>query len=746
MRTTIIKACVAVLLLTNLVRAVELDKIERAIARLPTFTAKQQAYCLLVFGPEAQKRVWIVQDGPVLYVDRNGNGDLTEPGERIEADPKSSDVEDEVFQFSAGDIPDGDFVHKNLEVGRAKLDHMRDMDEEIRAALDKNSRFRACSVRIDVAMQNLQGEGLGGRVPQWAWSRDANGLLQFADGPADAPIIHFGGPLTVTLSSMAETWRIGRSKDLDLVVGTPGVGPGSTAAIAYNKAIPDKLIPRAEITFPPLSADGEPIKRVYDLTRRCCTVNLYGDVAVPEDVGAGAAKVEISLESWPGVPIAPSSHEFKILPPKPGPKLYPVSARLVGKLAHDNPQAGISGIRFSPDGKRVLAGDYPGGIVNVWDVHSGKKLLSIDAGKGYRSTGEFFIPTDDWSKLFAWHETRGVFGKVEREGRVLSTVEYSSMVRSWSLDSGSLLRTFQSDPPHGIRFMALAPNGKYFVTLDETPGEFELHRPRDLCLWDEKTDTYREVAKGNAVPGCISSDSRLVAVTLPLEDDKDSSMNSAIEIFTAPQWNSVVKIPMQGKLCDARAHTFASNNKVLVGTVRVLEKQNDWENSRGYLKLWDATSGEELLSIPAPNKGDTFAFEAVSPDGQTLLITTWNRGHVGRGSLVHVDIASKTWKMIEVPTEGLPHKPVFHPSGRYFATSTQVIPKEQIRDAKAEELEQPRIVLLSVPEGKPLETLVAPQCFFSSMAFSPDGSKLASSGPGAVLLWDFRDQPGTSGP
>ena len=59
--------------------------------------------------------------------------------------------------------------------------------------------------------------------------------------------------------------------------------------------------------------------------------------------------------------------------------------------------------------------------------------------------------------------------------------------------------------------------------------------------------------------------------------------------------------------------------------------------------------------------------------------------------------------MIDVPTEGIPHKPVFHPSGRYFATSTQVIPKEQLRDAKAEDLEQPRIVLISVPEGKTLK-------------------------------------------
>src|SRR5262249_48598669 len=40
---------------------------------------------LLVFGPEAKTRVWLVLDGETLYVDKNGNGDLTEAGERIEA-------------------------------------------------------------------------------------------------------------------------------------------------------------------------------------------------------------------------------------------------------------------------------------------------------------------------------------------------------------------------------------------------------------------------------------------------------------------------------------------------------------------------------------------------------------------------------------------------------------------------------------------------------------------------------------
>jgi hypothetical protein len=60
----------------------DLTKIDRTIAKEPAYKPKPK-YCLLVFGPEAKTRVWLVLDGDTLYVDRNGNGDLTEKGERF---------------------------------------------------------------------------------------------------------------------------------------------------------------------------------------------------------------------------------------------------------------------------------------------------------------------------------------------------------------------------------------------------------------------------------------------------------------------------------------------------------------------------------------------------------------------------------------------------------------------------------------------------------------------------------------
>src|SRR5436853_352704 len=69
----------------------DLGKVDRRIAREPKYVCKQPLYGLYLFGPEARTRVWAVLDKSradatvydVLYFDRNANGDLTEPEDRI---------------------------------------------------------------------------------------------------------------------------------------------------------------------------------------------------------------------------------------------------------------------------------------------------------------------------------------------------------------------------------------------------------------------------------------------------------------------------------------------------------------------------------------------------------------------------------------------------------------------------------------------------------------------------------------
>src|SRR5215831_598468 len=153
------------------VAAFDLTRIDRKIVREPAYQSKAK-YCLLAVGPEAKTRVWLVLDGDVLYVDRNGNADLT-TAKKVRA---TAATEKGQYTFLCGAIRDGEFTHQNLTVHVEKR--------------------RGYSVSMDVETPGHKGTGIGGGIVQFVFS-DAKGPLQFADHAKDAPVIHFGGPWQV---------------------------------------------------------------------------------------------------------------------------------------------------------------------------------------------------------------------------------------------------------------------------------------------------------------------------------------------------------------------------------------------------------------------------------------------------------------------------------------------------------------------------------------------------------------------
>src|SRR5262249_38818786 len=97
----------------------------------------QPRYCLLVFGPKAEHRVWLVLDGDSLYVDRNGNGDLTEEGKRF-AVPKWEELTKPHVAYSqekrtrAGDLRVGGLTHTDLVV--VQTQYRRKIDPSVKGA------------------------------------------------------------------------------------------------------------------------------------------------------------------------------------------------------------------------------------------------------------------------------------------------------------------------------------------------------------------------------------------------------------------------------------------------------------------------------------------------------------------------------------------------------------------------------------------------------------------------------------
>jgi hypothetical protein len=245
--------------------AVDLTKIERKLVKEPAYRSKPK-YCLLVLGPEARTRVWLVQDGDTLYVDRNGNGDLTEANEKVAAE-KSEDAEDGEYTFKAGDIRDGRLLHKELTLTVAKIDYLAERYDAVKELLKKNPKGRGYYLFLEVEMPGRKGVGTGGRVQPFSFI-DSTGVLQFADRPQDAPILHFGGPWQVTLFGKQQL-TIDRETDVVLCVGSPGVGPGSFSYIGYENVIPKDKLPTLDIVYPPKRPSGAPLREHYEMKQRC---------------------------------------------------------------------------------------------------------------------------------------------------------------------------------------------------------------------------------------------------------------------------------------------------------------------------------------------------------------------------------------------------------------------------------------------------------------------------------------------
>src|SRR5262249_47552296 len=130
------------------------------------------------------------------YVDTNGNGDLTEAGERFVRKEGGQEL-----QFKVGDIKVGDHVYKDLTIYTRKLSsqfHFADLPSYQKLlGANANARFYSIGVNVPTSL-NLTDEK--GRKVTHIWHSaygDANGFLQFADRPAVAPVIHFGGPWQV---------------------------------------------------------------------------------------------------------------------------------------------------------------------------------------------------------------------------------------------------------------------------------------------------------------------------------------------------------------------------------------------------------------------------------------------------------------------------------------------------------------------------------------------------------------------
>jgi len=233
-------------------------KIDGSIKKEPAYQSSHPRYCLLTFGREAKTRIWLVFDSvpdplrpggakDYLYVDRNGNGDLDEPGKRVEAVIHKQQIyvsfgkgyyEETLLEFDVGAVggPAGREKYQGLKVWVSWY----------------RGQERPCRVSF---MSEGREESVSGVI--------------FSKKPQDAPILRFDGSMTMRFAlGMIHAFSLTEEFLLQTEVGSIGSGPDSFVFMR-NDTFPKDLHPVAEIEWPNREAGKAAIKQSVTLDHRC---------------------------------------------------------------------------------------------------------------------------------------------------------------------------------------------------------------------------------------------------------------------------------------------------------------------------------------------------------------------------------------------------------------------------------------------------------------------------------------------
>jgi hypothetical protein len=197
---------------------VDYDKLPRTITREPEYVA-DPLYALFLFGPAGKTRMWAVLDKTrpdlayhdVLYLDRNSNGDLTEPGERL------------VGKYSKRGARAG--MALVIRVPRLPVPGTRIMHTDFLVSTVRKKGRKGIWFRMKWCGKTTLSGGYG-----------VSGMdtTQWAVSPARAPVFRptvrgpfsfaFWGKKTVTLPA-------GGSGSVSILVGSRGSGPDTLAVV-----------------------------------------------------------------------------------------------------------------------------------------------------------------------------------------------------------------------------------------------------------------------------------------------------------------------------------------------------------------------------------------------------------------------------------------------------------------------------------------------------------------------------------
>jgi len=207
------------------------------------FFSTPTEYCLLLFGPEAESRVWVEVHGRAVFLHRNKLGASAESVSYV--DRQFAQIRNvEIF----GTDGETRYVITGLSVEPAG-----------------NQSRRHLMIDVDV--------------------KGPAEFQQYCDvelraDPTDSAVAHFGGPLTAGPRTI--NWKLSdglklvtgdKPTDLFMNIGTMDADRGCWVVVRTHQGdkpvFPDNVHPMVEVEFPSKSSGGEPVVRQYPIDKFC---------------------------------------------------------------------------------------------------------------------------------------------------------------------------------------------------------------------------------------------------------------------------------------------------------------------------------------------------------------------------------------------------------------------------------------------------------------------------------------------
>jgi WD40 repeat protein len=358
---------------------------------------------------------------------------------------------------------------------------------------------------------------------------------------------------------------------------------------------------------------------------------------------------------------------------------------------------------FSPDGRRVMVG-FADHTAQIWDATSGKATIVL---KGHSS----FVTAASFSP----------------DGRLVVTASDDKTVRLWDAATGEAISVLRGHLK-SVRDAAFMRDGRWVVTTseDRTVRVWDATGPAVVLLRGHSDFVYGAVFSADGGQVVTNSQDNTIRVW-DVASRKDTLVIRYADAFWAPLALSDDGRKVAAGSSDPGAFTYS-------------------------LRVWDAKTGRQLISVPHPGTPDSIAF---SPDGRRLATTAaevvliWDaatgkpistlKGHTS--SVLSVafsrdgkrlvsssnDFTARIWdagtgQQIAVMNGQSPIlRAVFSPDGRRVATASN--------DRTAR--------IWDAANGALLKTLVGHRDDVTSIAFSPDGLRVVTgSADLSIQIWD----------